>query len=176
MLCPRHRRLTTMSASLSSALLGAPVVAARKAQRTPARARAVTCRADAKRITFDNDARSRMLKGIDKLANAVGVTMGPRGRNVVLENGMGMPLVINDGVTIARAIDLRDPIENAGAQLIKEVRTPAAAQLPFRCHPRAPTSTGSHACRNGVLHPASTRLPGRVGDTGDAVWTVRRHG
>eukprot|EP00238_Polyblepharides_amylifera_P007503 CAMPEP_0196591686 /NCGR_PEP_ID=MMETSP1081-20130531/70550_1 /TAXON_ID=36882 /ORGANISM="Pyramimonas amylifera, Strain CCMP720" /LENGTH=531 /DNA_ID=CAMNT_0041915125 /DNA_START=333 /DNA_END=1928 /DNA_ORIENTATION=- len=62
-----------------------------------------------------------MLKGIDKLANAVGVTLGPRGRNVVLENNFGVPQVINDGVTIARAIDLPDPVENAGAQLIKEV-------------------------------------------------------
>merc|ERR1712023_495490 len=62
-----------------------------------------------------------MASGIQKLASAVGVTMGPRGRNVVVEEEYGMPLVINDGVTIARAIDLPDPVENAGAQLIKEV-------------------------------------------------------
>ena len=55
------------------------------------------------------------------MADAVGVTLGPRGRNVVLEEKFGMPQVINDGVTIARAIELPDPVENAGAQLIKEV-------------------------------------------------------
>jgi len=59
--------------------------------------------------------------GINKVADAVGVTLGPRGRNVVLEQPMGVPLVINDGVSIARAIELQDPVENAGAQLIKEV-------------------------------------------------------
>ena len=62
-----------------------------------------------------------MAAGINKLADAVGVTLGPRGRNVVLEQSYGMPEVINDGVSIARAIDLPDPVENAGAQLIKEV-------------------------------------------------------
>lgn len=62
-----------------------------------------------------------MLSGINKLADAVGVTLGPRGRNVVLENPAGMPQVINDGVTIARAIELPDAVEDAGAQLIKEV-------------------------------------------------------
>ena len=59
--------------------------------------------------------------GINKLADAVSVTLGPRGRNVVLEASYGNPQVINDGVSIARAIDLPDPVENAGAQLIKEV-------------------------------------------------------
>ena len=78
-------------------------------------------RAEAKKITFDMDSRRKIQKGIDKLADAVGVTLGPRGRNVVLEEKFGMPQVINDGVTIARAIELLDPVENAGAQLIKEV-------------------------------------------------------
>ena len=62
-----------------------------------------------------------MQDGINKLADAVGVTLGPRGRNVVLEQAYGVPQVINDGVSIARAIELEDPVENAGAQLIKEV-------------------------------------------------------
>ncbi|CAK0785122.1 hypothetical protein CVIRNUC_008328 [Coccomyxa viridis] len=74
-----------------------------------------------KDIVFDNESRRRMQIGINKLADAVGVTLGPRGRNVVLEQSYGSPLVINDGVSIARAIELEDPIENAGAQLIKEV-------------------------------------------------------
>ena len=78
-------------------------------------------RADAKDIVFDNDSRRKMQKGINKIANAVGVTLGPRGRNVVLEQDYGVPQVINDGVSIARAIELEDPVENAGAQLIKEV-------------------------------------------------------
>lgn len=78
-------------------------------------------RADAKDIVFDNDSRRKMQKGINKIADAVGVTLGPRGRNVVLEQDYGVPQVINDGVSIARAIELEDPVENAGAQLIKEV-------------------------------------------------------
>ncbi|KAK9840846.1 hypothetical protein WJX81_008644 [Elliptochloris bilobata] len=75
----------------------------------------------AKDIVFDNVSRKKMQDGINKLADAVGVTLGPRGRNVVLEQSYGVPQVINDGVSIARAIELEDPIENAGAQLIKEV-------------------------------------------------------
>ena len=78
-------------------------------------------RADAKDIVFDNDSRRKMQKGINKIADAVAVTLGPRGRNVVLEQDYGVPQVINDGVSIARAIELEDPVENAGAQLIKEV-------------------------------------------------------
>ncbi|KAI3987306.1 hypothetical protein MKX01_003056 [Papaver californicum] len=77
-------------------------------------------RAAAKRIAFDQDSRSAMQAGIDKLADAVGVTLGPRGRNVVLDE-FGAPKVVNDGVTIARAIELADPMENAGAALIREV-------------------------------------------------------
>lgn len=78
-------------------------------------------RADAKDIIFDNASRRKMQEGINKIADAVAVTLGPRGRNVVLEQDYGVPQVINDGVSIARAIDLEDPVENAGAQLIKEV-------------------------------------------------------
>ncbi|KAL3152062.1 Chaperonin 60 subunit alpha 1, chloroplastic [Trebouxia sp. C0010 RCD-2024] len=78
-------------------------------------------RAESKDIIFDQDSRKRMQIGINKLADAVGVTLGPRGRNVVLEQAYGVPQVINDGVSIARAIELEDAVENAGAQLIKEV-------------------------------------------------------
>ena len=85
------------------------------------RAHRLVIKAEAKDITFDTTSRRKMAGGIQKLASAVGCTMGPRGRNVVLEQEFGMPQVINDGVTIARAIDLSDPVENAGAQLIKEV-------------------------------------------------------
>lgn len=77
----------------------------------------------AKQIKFDEDARTSLLKGIDKLADTVKVTLGPKGRNVVLEKKFGTPTITNDGVTIAREIELEDPYENAGAQLIKEVAT-----------------------------------------------------
>jgi chaperonin GroL len=87
----------------------------------PSRRTSLVVRADAKDIVFDNDSRRKMQKGINKIADAVGVTLGPRGRNVVLEQDYGVPQVINDGVSIARAIELEDPVENAGAQLIKEV-------------------------------------------------------
>jgi len=75
----------------------------------------------AKAARFDVDARERLKKGMDILADAVRVTLGPKGRNVVLERKFGLPLVINDGVTIAKDIELKDPWENVGAQLLREV-------------------------------------------------------
>ncbi|CAB0999899.1 chaperonin GroEL [Corynebacterium diphtheriae] len=75
----------------------------------------------AKLIAFNQEAREGILKGVDALANAVKVTLGPRGRNVVLQKAFGSPTVTNDGVTIAREIDLSDPFENLGAQLVKSV-------------------------------------------------------
>ncbi|EFN51526.1 hypothetical protein CHLNCDRAFT_59237 [Chlorella variabilis] len=86
-----------------------------------ARGQRMVIRAEAKDIIFDNASRRKMQDGINKVADAVQVTLGPRGRNVVLEQAYGVPQVINDGVSIARAIELEDPVENAGAQLIKEV-------------------------------------------------------
>ncbi|KYP80131.1 chaperonin GroEL [Ferroacidibacillus organovorans] len=77
----------------------------------------------AKDIKFREDARRSMLRGVDALADAVKVTLGPRGRNVVLEKKFGSPLITNDGVTIAKEIELEDPFENMGAQLVKEVAT-----------------------------------------------------
>lgn len=75
----------------------------------------------AKEIKFSEDARSLMLAGVDKLANAVKVTLGPKGRNVVLQKAFGAPLITNDGVTIAKEIELEDPYENMGAKLVSEV-------------------------------------------------------
>jgi chaperonin GroEL len=75
----------------------------------------------AKEIIFNEEARMRIKKGIDKVANTVKVTLGPKGRNVVLERKYGSPTITNDGVTIAKEIDLKDPYENMGAQIIKEV-------------------------------------------------------
>ena len=77
----------------------------------------------AKQIKFDIDARDRLKAGVDILANAVKVTLGPRGRNVILDKKFGSPTITNDGVTIAKEIDLKDPWENMGAQMVKEVAT-----------------------------------------------------
>jgi chaperonin GroEL len=77
----------------------------------------------AKDICYDIDARKKMEDGVDKLANTVKVTLGPKGRNVVLDKSYGSPLITNDGVTIAKEIELEDRFENMGAQLVKEVAT-----------------------------------------------------
>ena len=77
----------------------------------------------AKNIIFGEDARKSLQIGVDKLADAVKVTLGPKGRNVVLDKKYGSPLITNDGVTIAKEIELEDPFENMGAQLVKEVST-----------------------------------------------------
>jgi chaperonin GroEL len=77
----------------------------------------------AKQIVFDETARRSLKKGVDRLAEAVKVTIGPKGRNVVLDKKFGAPTITNDGVTIARDIELEDPFENMGAQLLKEVAT-----------------------------------------------------
>ena len=75
----------------------------------------------AKKIVFEEDARKALLKGIDAVADAVKVTLGPKGRNVILQKKFGAPQIVNDGVTIAKEIELQDGLENAGAQLLKEV-------------------------------------------------------
>ncbi len=77
----------------------------------------------AKSLLFGEEARRSMQAGVDKLADTVKVTLGPKGRNVVLDKKFGSPLITNDGVTIAREIELEDPYENMGAQLVKEVAT-----------------------------------------------------
>src|SRR5512146_631564 len=77
----------------------------------------------AKILQFDAEAREALRRGVDKLASVVTVTLGPRGRTVVLDKKFGAPLIINDGVTIAKEIELEDPYENMGAQLVKEVST-----------------------------------------------------
>lgn len=77
----------------------------------------------AKQIIFDEKARQALKRGVDQLANAVKVTLGPKGRNVVLDRGFGSPTITNDGVTIAKDIELKDKFENVGAELVKEVAT-----------------------------------------------------
>jgi chaperonin GroEL len=80
----------------------------------------------AKEITFDTNARDRIKRGVDKLADAVKVTLGPKGRNVILDKKFGAPTVTKDGVSVAKEIELKDPIENMGAQLVKEVASKTA--------------------------------------------------
>jgi chaperonin GroEL len=80
----------------------------------------------AKQLYFDIDARNKMKRGVDVLANAVKVTLGPKGRNVVLEKKFGAPSITKDGVTVAKEIELEDPIENMGAQMVKEVASKTA--------------------------------------------------
>ncbi|MDS4029015.1 MAG: TCP-1/cpn60 chaperonin family protein, partial [Candidatus Contendobacter sp.] len=75
----------------------------------------------AKEVKFADDARSRMVRGINILANAVKVTLGPRGRNVLLDKAFGAPTVTKDGVSVAKEIELEDKFENMGAQMVKEV-------------------------------------------------------
>ena len=80
----------------------------------------------AKIITFDVDARSSLKRGVDQLADAVKVTLGPKGRNVIIDNGFGNPTITKDGVTVAKSVVLEDPVENLGAQIIKEVSSKTA--------------------------------------------------
>ena len=77
----------------------------------------------AKQIKYGEDARRAIEKGVNALADTVKITLGPKGRNVVLDKKYGAPLITNDGVTIAKEIELEDPFENMGAQLVKEVST-----------------------------------------------------
>src|SRR5260370_27012495 len=82
----------------------------------------------AKEVRFHGDARDRMLRGVDILANAVKVTLGPKGRNVVLDKSYGAPRITKDGVTVAKEIELADRLENMGAQLVREVATRTSDQ------------------------------------------------
>ena len=80
----------------------------------------------AKEIQFNTEARDNLKKGVDALANAVKVTLGPKGRNVIIDKKFGAPTVTKDGVSVAKEIELKDPIENMGAQLVKEVASKTA--------------------------------------------------
>src|SRR6516164_6110178 len=82
----------------------------------------------AKEVKFHGDARERMLRGVDTLANTVKVTLGPKGRNVVLDKSFGAPRITKDGVTVAKEIELPDKFENMGAQMIREVATKTSDQ------------------------------------------------
>jgi chaperonin GroEL len=75
----------------------------------------------AKQLLFDDQARAKMLRGVEKLADAVAVTMGPTGRNVIIDKSFGGPTVTKDGVTVSKEVELEDPFENMGAKLVNEV-------------------------------------------------------
>ncbi|MFW3316637.1 TCP-1/cpn60 chaperonin family protein, partial [Escherichia coli] len=79
----------------------------------------------AKDVKFGSDARTKMLRGVNVLADAVKVTLGPKGRNVVLDKSFGSPVITKDGVSVAREIELEDKFENMGAQMVKEVASKA---------------------------------------------------
>ena len=81
----------------------------------------------AKQITYGEQSRTAILRGVNQLANAVKVTLGPRGRNVILDKTLGSPTITKDGVTVANEIDLRDPIEDLGAQMVREVASNRSA-------------------------------------------------
>ena len=74
-----------------------------------------------KQIIYSEDARQALLRGVNTLANVVKVTLGPKGRNVVLDKGFGAPMITKDGVTVAKEVELEDKFENAGVELVKEV-------------------------------------------------------
>jgi chaperonin GroEL len=80
----------------------------------------------AKDITFNLEARDALKRGVDALANAVKVTLGPKGRNVIIDKKFGAPQITKDGVSVAKEIELKDPVENMGAQMVKEVASKTA--------------------------------------------------
>ena len=80
----------------------------------------------AKEVKFHDGARARILKGVNTLADAVKVTLGPKGRNVVIEKSFGSPVITKDGVTVAKEIELKDKFENMGAQMVKQVASKTA--------------------------------------------------
>src|SRR5271167_2681339 len=97
---------------------------------TPLRERSLEEQQDmaAKEVKFHADARERMLRGVDTLANAVRVTLGPKGRNVVIDKRFGAPRITKDGVTVAKEIELADKFENMGAQMVREVASKQSAE------------------------------------------------
>jgi len=117
----------------------------------------------AKQILFDVRARDAILKGVTTLADAVKVTLGPRGRNVLLEQSFGAPVITKDGVTVAKAIVLQDRFENMGAQMVKEVASRTSdiagdgtttatvlAQAIFRAGSKHPTKVARFALQNAA--------------------------
>jgi chaperonin GroEL len=109
----------------------------------------------AKEIIFSDVARSKLVEGVNILANAVKVTLGPKGRNVVLERSFGSPIVTKDGVSVAKEIELTDRVQNIGAQLVKEVASrtmPPAMVRPLRRYwPRRSCVKVKNTLRRGSI-------------------------
>ena len=114
-------RITLSNVVLAAVLASSSVSAFAPQPLTTTTTTSTTTALNAKKVTFREESRQALVKGINQVANAVKVTLGPKGRNVVLERNYGAPEIVNDGVTIAREISLRDPEENVGARLIQEV-------------------------------------------------------
>ncbi len=111
----------------------------------------------AKDVKFSSDAREKMLRGVDILANAVKVTLGPKGRNVVIEKSFGAPRITKDGVTVAKEIELADKFENMGAQMVREV---ASKQMtPPATAPRPPRFLAQAIVREGAKSVAAGMNP-----------------
>jgi chaperonin GroEL len=101
-----------------------------------------------KQIMYDDVARRKAVEGVQKLARAVKVTLGPAGKNVIIEKSFGGPQVTKDGVTVAKEVELEDPFENMGAKLVREVAsktndTPVTARRRPRCSPRRSSRSAS---------------------------------
>ena len=120
----------------------------------------------AKEVKFSGDARDRMLRGVDILANAVKVTLGPKGRNVVIDKSFGAPRITKDGVTVAKEIELEDKFENMGAQMVREVAQRTNDHGRRRHH---------HRHRAGAGHRQGRRQVGRRRHEPDGPETRRRH-
>jgi chaperonin GroEL len=114
----------------------------------------------AKEVKFGTDARNRMLRGVNVLADAVKVTLGPKGRNVVIEKSFGAPRITKDGVTVAKEIDLEDKFENMGAQMVKEVASRTRSQICCGWHePNGSQARHRHSCCNSCCSDESGGAP-----------------
>ena len=100
----------------------------------------------AKKIILGEDSRQSILRGVNALADAVKITLGPKGRNVVLEKKFGSPTITKDGVTVAKEIDLKDPMENLGAQMVREVAS-KTSDVAGTAPPRQPCWRSRFSCR-----------------------------
>ena len=111
----------------------------------------------AKQIIYGEQSRQAILRGVNQLADAVKVTLGPKGRNVVLDKKFGSPTITKDGVTVAKEIDLKDPLENMGAQMVREVAS-KTSDTPATAPPRPPCwRRRSTARARRTSSPAPTR-------------------
>ncbi len=136
----------------------------------------------AKQLIFDENARQALLRGVSKLARAVAATLGPKGRNVVLDKKFGSPTVTKDGVTVAKEIELEDPYENMGAQMVREVAsktsdaagdgTTTATVLAEAIYPRRPEVR--HRRRQPDRHPARHHQGRRAPPSSSSTRSPRR--